>query len=68
MGVDVTVKADARHICRGPESAIGGIQIASSLSTGTGASLSRMGAPVRQPQERRITANAKGRNTRNTDK
>lgn len=68
MGVDVTIKADARHICRGPESVVGGIQIASSLSTGTGAALSRAGASISQLQERRITANAKGRNIRNTDK
>ncbi|KAF5702503.1 toxin subunit, partial [Fusarium mundagurra] len=68
LGVGVSVKADASNISRLTKGILGSLKIASMISSDVSSAFSRVSGLTRQLQERRMQANAKGREIKNIDK
>jgi hypothetical protein len=68
LGVGVNVKADATNISRLTKGVLGSLKMASMISSDVSTAFGRVGGLTRQLQERRMQANAKGREIKGIDK
>ncbi|WYZ36402.1 hypothetical protein EsH8_XIV_000002 [Colletotrichum jinshuiense] len=68
LGCGVTIKADATNAARLTKGIMGGLKIGSLIALDASTAFARVGTLTRQLQERRMQANAKGREIKHIDK